>query len=191
MVRVCVHVFAVCGLTKNPFALFVVLGQDTTIRIWNTRTGRCEISLSGHTDSVEALRWGGVGLLYSGSRDRTIKVWASEGAETGKLVRTLSGHGHRINSLALSCEYVCRTGPFGHTGAKFKDPEVAMREAQSRYDSGGGGQTAEVERLVSGSDDFSLFLWRPSEGKQPVARMTGHVQAVNDIAFRSFPCFFF
>ena len=28
-----------------------------------------------------------------------------------------------------------------------------------------------------------FIMWRPSEGKQPVARMTGHQQAVNDIAF--------
>lgn len=46
-----------------------VVGQ-----IWNTRTGRCEVTLSGHADSVEKIIWGGEGLLYSASRDRTIKV---------------------------------------------------------------------------------------------------------------------
>jgi ribosome assembly protein 4 len=29
------------------------------------------------------------------------------------------------------------------------------------------------ERLVSGSDDFTLFLWSPAESKKAVARMTG------------------
>ena len=29
-----------------------------------------------------------------------------------KLVRTLTGHAHRINSLALNCDYVLRTGAF-------------------------------------------------------------------------------
>ena len=29
------------------------------------------------------------------------------------------------------------------------------------------------ERLVSGSDDFTLFLWDPEESKKPLARMTG------------------
>ncbi|CAN0538226.1 unnamed protein product, partial [Scytosiphon promiscuus] len=43
-------------------------------KIWNTRTGRCEVTLSGHADSVEKIIWGGEGLLYSASRDRTIKV---------------------------------------------------------------------------------------------------------------------
>ena len=30
------------------------------------------------------------------------------------------------------------------------------------------------ERLVSGSDDFTMFLWEPAISKQPKARMTGH-----------------
>jgi len=36
------------------------------------QTVRC---LSGHVKSVTCLRWGGSGLIYSGSQDRTIKVW--------------------------------------------------------------------------------------------------------------------
>jgi hypothetical protein len=33
----------------------------------------------------------------------------------GKLVRTLEGHAHRVNHLALSTDYVLRSGPFDHT----------------------------------------------------------------------------
>ena len=36
---------------------------------------------------------------------------------------------------------------------------------------------------MSGSDDFTLFLWHPVESKQPIKRLTGHQQAVNHIAF--------
>ncbi|KNA23049.1 hypothetical protein SOVF_028360 [Spinacia oleracea] len=39
------------------------------------------------------------------------------------------------------------------------------------------------ERLVSGSDDFTMFLWEPSVSKHPKARMTGHQQAVNHVYF--------
>lgn len=39
------------------------------------------------------------------------------------------------------------------------------------------------ERLVSGSDDFTLFLWRPETDKKPIARLTGHQQLVNDVKF--------
>ena len=32
-----------------------------------------------------------------------------------------------------------------------------------------------------GSDDFTLFLWEPSTQKQPLARMTGHMQLINQV----------
>lgn len=62
--------------------------KDGTIRLWERVTGRSAGTLCGHTDSVSCLRWGGDGLIYSGSHDRTVKVWADD-----KLVRTLEGHG--------------------------------------------------------------------------------------------------
>ena len=33
------------------------------------------------------------------------------------------------------------------------------------------------------SDDFTLFLWDPSDDKKPLARMTGHQAPVNHISF--------
>uniref|UniRef100_A0A915JEK5 Uncharacterized protein n=1 Tax=Romanomermis culicivorax TaxID=13658 RepID=A0A915JEK5_ROMCU len=37
--------------------------------------------------------------------------------------------------------------------------------------------------MVSGSDDFTMFLWEPSLDKKPLARMTGHQQLVNQVVF--------
>jgi ribosome assembly protein 4 len=37
--------------------------------------------------------------------------------------------------------------------------------------------------MVSGSDDFTLFLWQPEDSKKPLARMTGHQQLINDVKF--------
>jgi len=154
--------------------------KDGTIKVWNARTGRQLASLSGHTDSVECIKWGGEGLLYSASRDRTIKVWAMEGGDLGKLVRTLAGHGHRINTLALNVDYVCRTGPFDHTGKSFASRDEMQQAALTRYQE---VRRSQPERLVSGSDDFTLFLWEPAENKKPLARLTGHQQPVNHLCF--------
>lgn len=46
-------------------------------------------------------------------------------------------------------------------------------EALKRYTTMKG---SEPEQLVSGSDDFTLFLWRPAESKKPISRMTGEVE---------------
>ena len=48
------------------------------IKIWDTLMSTCLRTLTGHTQSVTCLRWGGKNLIYSSSQDRTIKVWRSE-----------------------------------------------------------------------------------------------------------------
>lgn len=53
-------------------------------------------------------------------------------AGDGKLVRTLKGHGHWVNTLALSSEHVLRTGAHDHTGAAPSDPEEAQAAALKR-----------------------------------------------------------
>ncbi|KAL7995948.1 putative guanine nucleotide-binding protein, beta subunit [Plasmopara halstedii] len=159
---------------------FASSSKDGSIKVWNARTGRCVASLSGHTDSVECIKWGGQGLLYSASRDRTIKVWAVEGEHVGKLVRTLVGHGHRINTLALNVDYVCRSGSFGHDFQSFLSRKEMQQAALKRYEEVLKGQP---ERLVSGSDDFTLFFWEPSKSKKPLVRLTGHQQPVNHLSF--------
>jgi hypothetical protein len=45
-----------------------------------------------------------------------------------------------------------------------------------RYEAALGGRP---ERLASGSDDFTMFLWEPSSSDKPLARMTGHLQLIN------------
>ncbi len=53
-----------------------------------------------------------------------------------------------------------------------------LKPCHRRYTAATQGQ---AERMVSGSDDFTMFLWTPSASKQHVARMTGHVQTVNQV----------
>lgn len=45
--------------------------------------------------------------------------------QTGARAQTLQGHGHWVNTLALSAEYALRTGPFDHTGTAPSDPAEA------------------------------------------------------------------
>ena len=128
--------------------------RDHTAKVWNVKSCVCETTISGHSDSVDGVKWGGNGLLYTCSRDRTIKVWAIDGhgRSSQKLVRTLTGHAHRINTLALNCDYVLRTGAF-QLGDNRK-PELAQttteekqKKALARYSAIVG---ADGEILVSG-----------------------------------------
>ncbi|KAI8474530.1 MAG: putative Notchless [Monoraphidium minutum] len=160
-----------------PARRFVSGSKDMTVRVWDAATRRCLFSMSSHTMVITSVRWGGEGLIYSASRDTSINVWD---AADGKLVRCLKGHGHWVNTLALSSEAALRTGAFDHRGAAPADPEEARAAAQKRYDEATGGRP---ERLVSGSDDFTMFLWTPSTSKAHIARLAGHVQLINQVTF--------
>lgn len=50
--------------------------KDGTVRIWNTSTRKLEFVLTGHAASVNVVRWGGENVIYTGSSDRTVKVWS-------------------------------------------------------------------------------------------------------------------
>jgi len=102
----------------------------------------------------------------------------------------LEGHAHWVNTLALSTDYVIKTAMVPQPGSNsdksifnclrlninfiiiflmlmrvfFIDDNV-LAEAKKRYDMAvaNGG-----ERLISGSDDFTLFLWAPETSKNSV-----------------------
>ena len=42
--------------------------KDGDVRIWDVMLGACLINLSGHTQGVMCIRWGGTGLIYSASQ---------------------------------------------------------------------------------------------------------------------------
>ncbi|CAD6205704.1 GSCOCG00009975001-RA-CDS [Cotesia congregata] len=190
------HREAVISVAFSPNGESLASGSgDTTVRFWDIHTQTplytCEghkhwvlciswspcgsklASASGHTKSVTCVRWGGRGLIYSGSQDRSIRVWR---AEDGVLCRVLDGHAHWVNTLALNVDYALRTGHF-EIVKNPNAPEDLQERALKRY------QALGDEKLVSGSDDFTLYLWNPEKDKKPIARMTGHRQLVNDVKF--------
>jgi len=108
--------------------------------------------------------------------------------------------------MALNTDSVLRSGPFDHEGQAslnleegvhqqirlstsflffcsiFNSPLVlaAQQAALKKYQAVKGDKP---ERLVSGSDDFTMFLWEPAVNKKPIARLTGHQQLVNQVNF--------
>lgn len=166
--------------------------KDATIRVWNAGAKRIETVLSGHGASVSCVRWGGTGRLYSSSQDKTIKVW---NPDAGTLITTLAAHAHWVNHLALSTDHVLRTAYHDHTGLIPPSHEAKLELARQRYDtasnsSSSGGSPS--ERLVSASDDCTIYLWDPSSLSstnrtsstlRPLARLLGHQRQVNHVSF--------
>ena len=55
---------------------YIILGGDCSIYIWSVLSGKCEVKLIGHTDSVFGVAASFDGdVIVSGSHDKTVKVW--------------------------------------------------------------------------------------------------------------------
>ena len=68
----------------------VSVGDDKSVRVWNTSTGQLLRTLQGHSEPVYAVAVSRDGQrIVSGSADRTVRIWS---ADTGQLLLTLQGH---------------------------------------------------------------------------------------------------
>ena len=61
----CGHKQYVTALCFEPFHSNIKCNRlasasrDASVKIWNITAGNCETTISGHSDSIEAVRWGG------------------------------------------------------------------------------------------------------------------------------------
>jgi ribosome assembly protein 4 len=80
---------------------------------------------------------------------------------------------------------VLRTGCFDHTQKSFDattdEGQAEMKKyALERYNK---ALDARGEILVSGSDDFTMYMWQPKKQTKSLARMTGHQALIIQVAF--------
>ncbi|KAG4303979.1 hypothetical protein PORY_002632 [Pneumocystis oryctolagi] len=165
--------------TENSLRL-ASSSKDSTIKIWDTNLKRAILTLSGHTSCVSCVKWGGNGWIYSASHDKSVKIWD---AKSGKLLHTLLAHAHWVNTMTLSTDFVLRTGAYDHTGVEPSSFEEMKLIAKKKYDKiiELGGNSG--ERLVTGSDDFTMYYWNPEKSIKPIKRLTGHQNLVNHVSF--------
>lgn len=183
----------VTSLAWQPYHLstdcthLVSASKDNTLRIWNTAASTCYRVLAGHCAAVTCVRWSGEDVIYTASQDRTIKVWDPN---TGLVLRNISAHGHWINTMTLNTDYVLRCGAFPmlDESTGYIPTRLDRTDARERYETVKRKMVGGKERMVTGSDDFTLIMWEDlarntSTKVAPVTRMTGHQQLVNDVLY--------
>lgn len=158
--------------------------KDGTVRVWDLERHITLFSMTSHKSSVSCVKWGGLGDIYSTSHDKTIKVWSSK---DGRLVHTLQSHAHWVNHLSLSTEYALRTGPYDEKGGiqpkLYQVNEELRKKACERFNKLAQVGGIAIERIVTASDDFTMYLWEPAKSTKPLCRMTGHQKLVNHVCF--------
>ncbi|AET38220.1 Rsa4p Ecym_2498 [Eremothecium cymbalariae DBVPG len=155
--------------------------KDGTIKVWDTVRRQCILTLSGHTSSVSCIKWGGQGVIYTGSHDRTIRCWDMNAG--GKCINILKSHAHWVNHLSLSTDYALKVGAFDHTYSRPATAEEAQKRALKNYEKVAKRNGVLEELIATASDDFTMYLWNPLKGTKPLTRMTGHQKLVNHVAF--------
>ncbi|CEL04811.1 Putative Sulfur metabolite repression control protein [Aspergillus calidoustus] len=80
-----------------PPRYMVTSALDSTIRLWETTTGRCLRTFFGHLEGVWALGADTLRIV-SGAEDRMIKIWDPR---TGKCERTFTGHSGPVTCIGL------------------------------------------------------------------------------------------
>lgn len=82
---------------------------DSTIRLWETHTGRCVRTFFGHVEGVWALAADSLRIV-SGAEDRMVKVWDPR---SGKCERTFTGHIGPVTCVGLSDSRLVTAGEDG------------------------------------------------------------------------------
>lgn len=183
------------GHTSSVFSAFfssngkqIVSGAgDTTIRIWDTLTGRqLEKIVAEEEEAAVSLAVKPDGNNFvCGARDNTIRILD---AKTGRLIgEPLKGHTDIVNSVAFSPDGKrIVSGSIDHT--------IRIWDAKTHRPIGEPlvGHTKEVysvafspdgKRIVSGSWDCTIRIWDATTGRQIGKPLEGHSVWIWSVAF--------
>jgi small GTP-binding protein len=179
------HTSAIFRIAWSPDGAYLASpAADTTIRMWDSRSGACVHTLKGHTNNVISVAWSPDGKrLASASQDETIRLWD---AASGEHSQTLKGHADTVRSVAWS--------PDGkRLASASNDRTIRLWDAAS----GEHSQTLEEhtdmitnvawspdgKRLASASNDRTIRLWDVKGGKN-YRTLIGHTSGVYGLSWR-------
>lgn len=89
------------GQQDGPPGTYLVSGsRDRTMRLWDTITGQCVHTFSGHDNWVRGVAWHPSGkFLLSVSDDKTMRIWE---VKSGRNVKTYDAHAHFCTAIAFN-----------------------------------------------------------------------------------------
>jgi hypothetical protein len=178
------HKGAVTSVAYSPDGTYVLSGgEDGTLKLWETATGREVRTFTGHKAGVTSVAFSPDGATaVSGSNDSTLRLWD---VASGKELRATDGLGWKIAGVAFSAD-----GKFVASAAD--DNQVKLWSVPKlelvRALTGHGWRVTSVafspngDASLSGSEDDSLKLWDVSKGQETRTFRNGF-SAVTCVAF--------
>jgi len=176
------HAGLAVALTNSPDGRYVASGgQDSTIKIWEAKTGALLRSWKAHADVVSALAFSPEGnVLISSSPDRMIKLWDPS---QGRLVKSFVDTSAALFSVAISndANFIAASGTDNfiklwrsQTGERSFFPSEHTDWISALCLSGNGNL------LASASYDGTVKLWDFKTARLQKS-LTGRLKRVNAV----------
>jgi WD40 repeat protein len=166
-------------------------GDDNTIKLWDTPTGRVKgAPLKGHTSYVTSLALSPDGnTLASGSWDKTIRLWDVQRPEPGPLGDGILGkHDKYVTCVAFSPVVGANLLASGGYDNKIRLWDVKQTKELEPLEKGGHTDVVrslafspDGTMLVSGGDDNTVRIWDVKSRK--VLRVCEHDAPVHCVTF--------
>ena len=151
----------------------VITGSDdTTINVYDTRTGALRAKLEGHEGGVWALQYEG-NTLVSGSTDRSVRVWD---IERGVCKHVFHGH-----TSTVRCLVILKPAVIGRS----RDGEPIVMPEEPIIITGSRDSNLRVWRLPNADDSPFVQAGQPQDDSDCpffMRVLSGHGQSVRAIA---------
>ena len=157
--------------------------SDSTVIIWDLKTGQPAQTLKGHNDQVTSVAWAADGQLASGSYyDGAIIIWDTA---SGKPDQTLEGH--YVMSVAWSADgWLASTNGYGADIWNLQTGQVAQYLFGDLDSSATSIAWATNGQLAAGFENNAVVIWNiPDSGEyvHPTQILKGHNASVTSVAW--------
>lgn len=175
------------SINISPDGKYIVTTHFKTIRIWDSKTGKCLHTLEGHVDCVNSATFSMDGKrIVSGSIDKTVRIW---NVKTGECLRTMVGHTGSITSVIFNPNGdVVASGSGNISGDNTvriwnANTGECMKILEGHTEGVESVSFCPIDKyILSASWDNSVRIWDINSGKC-VLSLNGHTDHVNSAFF--------
>ncbi|CAD8188619.1 unnamed protein product [Paramecium pentaurelia] len=156
---------------------------DSSIRLWDVKTGQQKAKLDGHTSTVYSICFSSDrNTLASGSFDKSIRLWD---IKTGQQIAKLDGHTQYVKSVCFSPDGNILASGSEDSSIRLWDVKTGQQKTKLDGHSGSVWSVCislDGNTLGSGSDDKSIRLWDVKTGQQ-IDKLDGHTNGILSVCF--------
>jgi len=136
------------------------------------------MELAGHADQVMCVCTTKEGLILTGSRDRTLRLWKPH----GRCLRTFVGHRSTVTCISVNRRNIIASGSADHTVRIWdKQLSTSMRTLEGHTDAITAVLVMETGTIISASQDTTVRVW--SGARYDCKQILDHKDVVHCVCF--------